>query len=221
MQRVIKASHFNITVVGDFIPTAITPRWLLQEKFISQQDFDAVTIQVVHKDVTQFLVSGFQFQILANQFQVTATDERYFSPLKDLVINIYSVLDRTPITAFGANYNVHFTTKSEDDWHQIGNYLTPKEFWKKSFAKPGMRALTIEGENIFSTEGKGYVHLKVEPSQLIRQGVYAQVNNHFDVVGESYLDKTTFLTDILKSKWNDLVANSKEKIKVLTDMDCK
>ena len=224
MERIVRSSYFNVTVLGDFSPTTITPRWLFQENFISKADLEAAKINLIHPDASQFSLDGFQFQVLRNTFQITADDERYTPILKDLSINIFTALDRTPITAFGINYNTHFSALSEDDWHQIGHALTPKDVWNKCFKKSGMKTIVIEGENPLASQDHngGYIHFKVEPSPLIKHGIYVQLNNHFNINKESsLLDNTNYLTDIFKTHWNTVTTDSRDKSKIISEMEIK
>lgn len=75
------------------------------------------------------------------------------------------------------NRHYHFEMSSEKVWHEFGHLLAPKEFWNPILDGPGLRSMLIQGRR--KQEGGGLVHVKVEPSVRIKDGLFIEVNEEF------------------------------------------
>jgi hypothetical protein len=171
----------SIVALGSFNPAIFQPRWLSSNGLI--RDEEAVVaereMQIIHRQVSIFSTEWFSLQVTDASFTIDSLDPTKSPALRDLAINIFNVLEHTPITAFGLNTNRHFHMKSEEEWHAFGDHYAPKDSWNAILIEPGMRSLTILGKR--ENCGADRVQVKIEPSLKVRPGVFIHVNQHYDL----------------------------------------
>jgi hypothetical protein len=143
--------------------------------------------------------------VTQDRFVAEINDPAHQSPLRDLVVGVFTLLEHTPIIAMGLNRSMHWRMPSEDDWHALGHLLAPKKIWSDLIEQPGMKSLTMEGKSkrIAST----VVRLKIEPSVKVRPGVFVESNAHYDFPEEK---KFSSPVAILSADWDQSQIFAKE-----------
>jgi hypothetical protein len=186
-----------IVVVGNFNPAIFSPAWLASEQLISCELADTATIKLIHPSVAAMDVGWLALQVLDKQLVAQTSDAAYFLPLRDFVVGVLSILEHTPVQMLGINANLHFTTSSEEDWHNIGHRLAPKELWNGLLEQTGTRSLTIEGRRAKSPAR--YLRVKVEPSQQVQHGIFFNFNEHYQQEGNN--NDAGFAREMLRLQW--------------------
>ena len=199
----------NIVVLGQFNPAIFHPVWFAAQDLIRSQEAENAEIQLIHPDAAIFQIDWARIHIVRERFQAGTPQEPYFEPLRDLVSGVFSLLGHTPTRALGINWEFHYRLTSEKIWHQVGHQLAPKDVWKDLLNAPGTRSLVIEGER--SDGRSGYIRAKVEPSSKIEYGVNIEVNDHYDLEGDSKsASRTDRLIEILSENWNESMRRAHE-----------
>ena len=139
-------------------------------------------------------------EVTRNRFVVQTSQEPYFEIVRDLAYGTFELLHHTPLKQLGINYNAHYRVKSEKEWHQFGDRITPKEIWKDVLDNPGMSTVTIEG-NLNRDGIKGSIKVKVEPSPKIHPGVFFDINDHYEVEDKDKSLGGKEIVSILKQMW--------------------
>lgn len=182
----------SVVAVGDFNPAIFSPDWLEGNKLIGKSDADTVReskSMISSHQVTSFETKWFALQVLENRFSLTSKDA--LSPaLKDLAVGIFQLVPHTPVTAVGLNFLAHFKLTSEEEYHQVGDVLAPKEIWKTLYPDEiaGLAGLTIRiqrgvrGEPMKTKDEK---QISVQSSNKFKFGVFLAYNDHHDVSAPS------------------------------------
>jgi len=203
----------SIIAVGDFNPTIFSPDWLEGNDLIGKGDADAVreksqgTSLIVSHQVTAFETKWFALQVLENQFSLTSKDA--LSPaFKDLAVGIFQLLSHTPVTAVGLNFLADFKLTSEDEYHQIGDVIAPKDIWQALYPDEiaGLANLTIRiqhgvrGETLKTKDEK---RVSLQPSNKFKYGVFLAYNDHRDVSApsEDNLKPAERVAAIIDKEW--------------------
>ena len=170
----------SIAFVGSFNPAIFHPEWLARHNLIPQDDIKGAHVEIVHNDISKFSLEWLSADILRDKFLVRTNDPAKFSPLKDLMISVFGILDHTPIKHLGMNLVSKYKIEAEDNWHKVGDSLVPKNVWEKSLPKRvGLTSLQVMSPREDSLPG----HLNV----LIRSvrndffGVEFNINSHVDL----------------------------------------
>ena len=180
-----EAEQWSVVVVGSFNPAIFHPAWFLERGLISSEIYDESEVVVVRPEVSEMNLGPFEFQCARGRLQVMINEPTEHAPLLDLILGVLTLLPETPVWAAGMNHQRHFKAANEDRWNALGDALVPKEPWQDVLNSPGMRALSMIGKR--DDEFHGYIAAQVEPSVLIRPGVFVAVNDH---VQTTLLDPT-------------------------------
>ena len=197
MAETLKEQGMSIVVLGDFNPKIFQPYWFSTMGLIRKEEADEAKIKVVHNDATAFSSQWFNLQVLHEKFSLETTDSSKHKAIRDLVYSTFRILEHSPITAFGFNYNRFFEMDSEEAWHALGDYYVPKRTWEKLLENPGMRSLTVEGKRKVCQAN--YVQIRLEPVKGTKHSVFLGVNEHYQLASADQHGIQPFLEHLLKS----------------------
>lgn len=219
----------SIVVRGQFNPAILSPGWLLAEGLLGPKEALDVQSQVILNQLSQFHVSWLQCQVTEDQMAVMTDEPPEFERLRDVVVGILKTLPHTTVGAMGLNRTFHFQMPSWDDWHELGDSLAPKSFWEQFLHLPGTETVSIHGKR--TDEFAGGLLVTVQPSRVVKTGIYVAVNDHYvlekvesqpatrsearlmdhPLVVEPSADRISLVLEILTEKWLNSV-DSAEKL---------
>jgi hypothetical protein len=209
--RSVADKNYSIVLLGKFFPPTFQPSWLAAKKLIREGEAEKADVKIVHQSLTQFSLPWGNIQVEPEKFAITMNDTAGVELARQLAVGIFTTLSKVPVSALGINQHVHFGVEDAKVWHEIGHKLIPKQaIWEKILKKPGTKSLLVEGEHEDGTPGS--IRIRVEPSVVIANGIYVDINDHF-VIGEggkagTAADAVKVLTE--KAKGSD--ANSERII---------
>jgi hypothetical protein len=189
MVATIESFGSSIVAVGNFNPPIFSPDWLNRNGLIGDGDVEfakKAASYVISPDVCRFETEWFTLQVVAQQFSLTSKGA--LTPLlKDLATGIFTIIDHTPVTALGLNFEANFKIPTLDELHKIGDVLVPKNIWHKIYPDDdhqsiGMANLTItvdphKRDENFSNGNKK--NISVRRSTATPNGVYFIFNDHY------------------------------------------
>jgi hypothetical protein len=199
----IEIEGSSIVLIGSFNPSIFNPQWLLARELISESDNTDSKVNIISPQVSSFELSWCSVTVTQDRYQAMTTKSPFYELLRDLVIGTFSVLEHTPVRQMGINWYRHYKLSTEEEYHQLGHTLAPKAPWEGLLEKPGLSYLRIEGQR--KDDKKGRLYAVVAPSNLIKLGIYVEVNDHFDI---SHLHEENAalgckpVIDILSETWD-------------------
>lgn len=203
----------SVVVRGAFNPAIFSPSWLLAEELIGASEYEAADVRTIQHQLAAFQTGWLDLVATSEVFQVSTDVPDEFERCRDVVIGVLRALAHTPIAYLGINRQVHFAVSSPEEWHEIGDRLAPKEWWDDIVHLPGMRILNIEG--VRTDKYAGQVHVQVEPSQTVVQGIYVAHNDHFTLMGVE--SQPADRIQLMKVS-NKLIEPSKDRIPVALEI---
>ena len=202
-----------IVAIGHFNPAIFSADWLEANGLIGKDDADEAragakgTSYLVSHQVTSFETKWFALQILENQFSLTSKDV-LAPPVRDLAVGIFQLVSHTPVTAVGLNFIAHFKLANEDEHHQLGDVLAPKNIWNKLYPNQaaGMANLTMRiqpsprGEPLQTLDEK---RISLQPSTKYKFGAALSYNDHYDVTtaAEQNMRPAEMVASIIEKQW--------------------
>lgn len=176
-------------LAGSFNPSILSPHWMAREGILSQSEADSADLDVVHRNITRFAVSGLKFDINAERCQIFAEAEP-FVRLADIVGNMFlEKLPHTPLISLGINYFIHADLKDWKKRVRFGRMMAPIQPWG-AFAENfdsdvmdrvgGLLDLTMQAPR---TDGfEGGVRVTLQPSNFVPNGtgIFVQVNDAYE-----------------------------------------
>lgn len=197
--RIPDISGSMIVLVGSFNPKIFQPEWFARQNLLPPGEAEAAEIKLMIPQVAQIETERFSMQVTDQQFIAASKPNANPLPLRDLVHGTFLILEHTPVTAMGLNFQMHFGIESREEWHRVGDMLVPKEGWNQVLeGRPGMLSLTIL-TNKTEPEGAQF-RVKVEPSIHVNPGVYFETNEHYPASGNDALQR---LMGILSQRWEE------------------
>ncbi len=200
----LESQEAIIVLVGAFNPAIFHPEWLLRHNLISPDDSESAEIEIVHNDISQFNFDWLKVAVQRNRFSIRTNDPSKFSPLRDLAVSIFSILDSTPIRQMGLNMSIRYKIDSENDWHKIGDTLAPKEIWRQSIPdRVGLTSLTVQSPR--EDEYKGHINITVGPKDITERDVVFAINNHIEIPADDDHSPVQLITEL----WEKYLESSK------------
>jgi hypothetical protein len=197
--RTPEISGASIVLVGSFNPKIFQPEWFARQGLLRNAEAEAADIKIVAPQICHFETESFIVQVTQERFLAASKPNVNSAPLRDLVQGTFFILEHTPVTAMGLNYQMHFAMGSEETWHLIGDRLAPKEGWQDVLeGRPGLLSMTIR-TNWSNPPGTLY-HVRVEPSMQVKHGVFFEANEHYPGRESEQLKG---LMEILAKRWEE------------------
>ena len=203
-------SIVSIVLRGSFNPQIFQPAWFACEELIRKEEAETAKIQIIHPKIVKFDLEWLQLTVDENLFVATTAKESALDWLRDLILGTFRILNHTPAHVMGLNMDMHFKMPSSEEWHAVGHRLAPKEPWDGILDKPGMRTLIMEG--VRPDSFKGYIRMRVEPSVRVPQGVFIQVNDHYEIEDQKTSHGCEEILSILHTSWEASLERSRKKI---------
>lgn len=174
----------TIVLVGAFNPLILSAQWFADNDVVSTGELEQLLRSGKSISSRDFALLGFRtFQVQAEPDRVQfALTEEAETPLllADVVVNTFTLLSHTPVSAIGLNHTAHRVVEPARRDHLL-DQLAPRAPLEGVLNDLQLQTLTWSGQR--EDDYAGRVALTVEPSRRI-EGLFFGVNDHYDL-GES------------------------------------
>lgn len=184
----------SLVILGDFNPNVFHPEWFCKNSIISPEEADLAksdtqkTPLIITPQLTMFSTSQFSIRVETNRFTVVCEKEPIVT-MVDFILKTFEKLGGIPIKAYGINYSAHYACDSLEEYQKVGDNLAPKSFWDHLLGDE------VTGENRksglsriqmikYKQNEAGHILMTLEPSNLVKTGIYIACNNHTVVPDE-------------------------------------
>lgn len=201
-------SGASIVLVGNLNPTIFTPDWFLRQGLISEGDRDESVIEVIHPQIAQFKTEWFELVVEPEKFSISTTYDPRIR-IFDLVVRTFTeFVSHTPLRSLGINRSVHFRVDDMDVRDQLGRALAPPDAWGEwgpmlksgeGLKHGGMTSVTMQQRDL-DDRPAGHISATVQPSNMLRCGIYVQVNDHYQCNPEAH-DGSAMIIKFLKENF--------------------
>jgi hypothetical protein len=206
----------TVVLIGTFNPAIFQPAWLGANDLIRKEEAEGANIAVVNPQLTSFSAEWLSLQIFPERFQANTVDPAHYQALRDVVISIFHLLEHTPFWTMGMNRDMHFKMKNEEQWHQLGHLLAPKDIWRPLLDQPGLRSLMIQGSPSKNDEIQIVHTVRIEPSTQVTPGIYIQLNVEASLPGGAQAGiirqqhAAHGLINILAESWTNVLSEAQK-----------
>lgn len=193
----VELSGVSIVGAGAFNPAIMHPRWLAAKELVPEevaQHAMAGEAQplIVSNELAAFTADWLSIQFTHNQAVFSTVEEGRELELRDVAKAVFDLLPETPVDGIGINAAAHFRADSEEEWHQFGDRVLPKDPWhhvlegeewraRDDGEYVGLRTMTVETSRPEGAERPGFVRIEVAPSERIKPGIFVSINGHFQL----------------------------------------
>jgi len=212
------ADTTTIVLLGSFNPKIFQPVWLGTEGLVSKTEAERAEIQVIHPEVAVLSVGPFSLQVLGERFVAETDQPAYFVPLRDLVVGIFRLLRHTPARALGINRQMHFKVAEDLSWEGLGAAIMESIPWAEALQGSQSVGLDLRGSRAKSENG--YVQVRLEPSNIEKDGIFVRVNDHYETSGENSQLGLQAITEIIEAEFTGSIERSLHTAKRLLEVAC-
>ena len=199
----------SLVLIGRFDPSSVQPKNLFRQGILRDNDLASMVIDLAIPEAFAMTLDWIVFGVEKERFTAgTQIAAPFFEPVRDFVLNVIEEMTECEISAFGINLDTHFAMSNIVEWNAIGDILVPKDtLWRKLSPKPGMLSLSTQLSRY--DNNAGFTRVRVEPSLKVPNGIYVQVNDHYELKKKSASDFTTLLEGV----WDDSLRQTDNIIK--------
>jgi hypothetical protein len=169
----------QVVIVGQFNPAIVSGGWLVGNDLISQADADDSEVFPSPGQASFFRVGWLRCDIFQNRMQFGCETPENYELLRDVALGTIGILDESPVSGLGINRHLHYRIEDTELWHRIGDALVPKDPWSDVLRLPGMRDVSLNA--IRDDEFGGEINVSIQPSGIVRPGLFAAVNDHYNL----------------------------------------
>jgi hypothetical protein len=202
----------SIVLVGSFNPKILHPEWFRTNDLLRVEEVESADVEIVHRDVASFRADWLRLQVTADRFVASTDNPTTYEPLRDLVINVFKILEHTPVEQMGINHQQHFQLASQAECDRIGHLLSPKDRWASFMTTPLLSSMTISGQP--EPESTAVSLVTIEPSTRAKPGVFLRTNRHY---AKAMHPNGHDLFENLENDWDKASAFAKKAAKELID----
>jgi hypothetical protein len=172
----------TIVLIGRFNPRIFQPMWFASRKLLAEGDVDPESI-LVTDGVSAFRTHDISLLCAQDRCQVGTTQTTPTPDiLRDLVTETFRLLSETPIRQVGINHAAHIPS-SVRTWETVAAQLGDPQRRFVLLEDQRLQTIELKGERGDGFDGSRTVHL--QPSALLEDGVWFQLNDHIDLVDVS------------------------------------
>jgi len=206
INKTIKKQSRNITLIGSFNPKIFHPEWFFLNNLIRKQEKEAAEIRFITNDVASFKMEWLIIEVMRERFSASAIGDVSFEQLRDLILGTFELLNHTPVTMVGFNYDYDFEVSDKAYWHEIGYFISGKSnLWGKVLPDPRLLSLNIESpmeESIDFITRKLSVTVSPSSKNVIETGLHFHVNDHFEAKDKEKSITAAIVGTVLKERWD-------------------
>jgi hypothetical protein len=190
----------SIVLIGVFRPSTAHPAELLKSQLIRPEDMVDLKLEAIVPDLVSISFSWISLVVEATRLTANTTLAKPLpEPVRDFVVDFAEEQEGVRIDALGVNTDYHFQASLER-WHNIGDVLASKAPWEPLLRTPRTQAVIIKAGR---DDGRpGHVIVRVEPSARMEQGVYIQVNDHYELPEAQAARAPKRLLEVLETDWS-------------------
>jgi hypothetical protein len=197
----------TIVLLGSFNPLILDPHWLLKHGVITEYDLEHAQETgkwIATRDIAAMEFRTFSLQADHDRVQVTMTQEAETPlALADVVVNVFGLLEHTPVRAVGLNHTSH-RAADEARANEIFNRLAPAD--AVSGLLPDIRVESLTWVASRPDDYAGLLRFTVEPS-LQLAGLFFNLNDHFDL-GDGGTGRSA--AELVGNEWQESLRRADE-----------
>jgi hypothetical protein len=185
---------------GNFNPKIVEPLWLAKYGLVPEEEAEAADRQLLDADLSHITFPWADLVVLQDRLQIESGEEMVNeAQLRDLSVGLLRLLPHTPVDVVSIQHRVVVIAKSEDEWHEVGHRLAPKELWAGILESPGIFDFAMQGKR--SDELEGAWKVRVQPVFDPKLGLWINVNDEALLPDGDEPEPGSRAADLIQEMW--------------------
>jgi hypothetical protein len=186
----------SIVLLGHFNPGLIQPNWLETQGLFEGREIK-VGDAIVTPPVTTLNLGWLVVEVLEQRASFTTTEEATSAGLlRDFVVDLFRILEHTPVSAIGMNQFQHFGLP-DGAWDRLIAKLGPSDLLQD--ALPGAATKSLRWDAPREDGLAGHRALTLEPSVRLAGGAWVSWNSHVDLGADK---RGSDAVAVLEQRWD-------------------
>ncbi len=192
-------SGHSIVLIGRFNPAILQPAWLEAVGLLEGRDLQ-VHDQLIVPPLTALNFGWMSLEVTEDRAAFSVLEEATSpAPLRDFVVDLFRILEHTPVFSLGMNHTLHFALRN--GWQMVSAAAVPGGALEARFPDATLRSATW---TLPRPDGlRGAVYLKLEPSQRLPDGGWAEWNSHVDLAPPTTVTGARPAIEALELHWDN------------------
>jgi hypothetical protein len=210
-ERVPDDRSATIVLAGNFNPSILQPWWFAHAGLVSVAEAERASA-IVLETFTQVSFSTFAVEALRERVVFTSlSDTPTWRVIRDIAVQVFRVLEHTPISAVGMNHLGHIWLR-DGGWQRLEDQIAPRAalFDEQQFRRFEVRAPRLD-------KHEGYRQLTIEPSAQIDGGAWMAFNSHVQVASEPTPEGARAAADVVEEEWEASLADAERVIRSIRE----
>lgn len=202
----LERDQSNLVVLGAFNPAIFHTSWFLSNNLISKEDAEDTDLKMVHPEISSmFIGKWLNIEATRERFFVLCDEPHSFPRMRDFVQGCLMLLEHTPVTALGMNFQKVFSIRSQEQLNKIVGKWCFTPHWSEILKSPSFNSVMIRGG-----EGKqDCLNLTVKITDKVDFGLVIGFNYHRQPDNLTALGVVEILNSEWKQRLDDSTAISK------------
>jgi hypothetical protein len=190
----------TIVMLGKFNAGILQPAWLEAQGLVATHDLK-LEEQLIAPPITMLKFGWMAMQVTEDRAVfVTSAEAPTPGPLADFVVDLFRILEHTPVYALGMNHVLHFVL-ADGAWDRIAERIAPPAAVED--ALPDASLTTVQWGMPRRDGLAGRVNVTVQPSERLSKGGFIEWNSHVDLAEPADAAGAMPAVEVLRERWDE------------------
>ena len=188
----------HLLVDGHLNPFIFVPEWFHREDLLRDEEVsEAKKSMTSDSTFLAFKTEAFSFVVSRNSLEIFSNSEGLELTLRDLMLNIFSLLRHTPLTRLTISRSVHLASAVSPTISPHWFSILPPAPFEPLLGKPTVVDISARGSAGPVPEGS-QVTISIQPSTVERAALFIECRYSYDLPSDEGIGSTDIFPDLLK-----------------------
>lgn len=189
----------HLLVDGHLNPFIFVPEWFHTEDLLRDYEFDDAKKSLTSdSSFLAFKTGEFSFVASRNSLEIFSNSGHLELPLRDLMLNIFSLLRHTPLTRLTISRSAHLASAISPTVSPHWPSLLPPSPFEPLLGKPTVVDISAQGSAGPVPEGS-QVTISIQPSSIENAALFIECKYLYHLPSDEGTGSTGIFRDILKN----------------------
>jgi hypothetical protein len=189
----------HLLVDGHLNPFIFVPEWFHKEDLLRDYEIDdAKKSLATDSSFLAFKTEDFSFVVSRNSLEIFSNSGHLELTLRDLMLNIFSLLRHTPLTRLTISRSAHLASAASPAVSPHWPSLLPPSPFEPLLGKPTVVDVSAQGSAGPVPEGS-QVAISIQPSSIENATLFIECKYSYNLLSDEDTGSATVFHDILKN----------------------
>ncbi len=204
---IIHSQSVVVVLLGSFNPRIVEPLWLSKHSLVPEEEASGAEREMIDRDFSRIVLPWAELVVFQERLQIDTREKiTNAAQVRDLLVGILRILPHTPVTVASINHRALLRLDTEEQWHEVGHRLAPKDVWDGVLDKPGMLDFAMQGVRPDGLDGA--IKVRIRPNPLVHPGLFINVNDEFSLPDQNDPEPAARAAGLLAKSWSEIEARA-------------